>query len=258
MAPLSEPWHGLSRLRPDRPPRRRRRALHRRHRRRRAARARRRAAARSGCGSRPRRRSRRRSWPRPTREQRGALDDMCALLRGLGHDVGGVEIPYGTTVPAFTARYLRGIADEADSMPHPERLSRRTKGFRRLGQRDRAARARPRPRRGGRQRARDRHRLRARRRADDPDVHTAPDPDRHLRGPRRAVDVQRLRALGAVLRGVQPHRPARRVGARRLHRRRLPARRAARRPPRRRGDAALARRPDRGRAAVGGPGACPL
>ena len=69
----------------------------------------------------------------PDEEQCGALDDMCALLRGLGHDVGGVEIPYGTTIPAFTARYLRGIADEADSMPHPERLSRRTKGFRRLG-----------------------------------------------------------------------------------------------------------------------------
>ena len=41
------------------------------------------------------------------------------------------------------------------------------------------------------------------------------------------------------------------VGARRLHRRRLPARRAARRPPERRGDAALARRPARARARLG-------
>jgi amidase len=69
----------------------------------------------------------------PDEEQRGALDDMCALLRGLGHEVGGVEIPYGTTCVAFTTRYLRGVADDAAAMPHPERLSRRTKGFRRLG-----------------------------------------------------------------------------------------------------------------------------
>ena len=70
----------------------------------------------------------------PDDEQRGALDDMSALLRGLGHEVGGgVEIPFGTTGPAFVTRYFRGVADEAASMPHPERLSRRTKGFRRLG-----------------------------------------------------------------------------------------------------------------------------
>ena len=31
------------------------------------------------------------------------------------------------------ARYLRGIADQARSMPHPERLSRRTHGYRRIG-----------------------------------------------------------------------------------------------------------------------------
>jgi amidase len=69
----------------------------------------------------------------PDEEQRGALEDMATVLRGLGHDVGGAEIPYGTTGIAFTARYFRGIADEAAKLPHPERLSRRTKGFRRLG-----------------------------------------------------------------------------------------------------------------------------
>jgi amidase len=70
----------------------------------------------------------------PDAEQQRALDEMAALLRGLGHEVGGAEIPYGTTGPAFIARYFRGIADEAAAMPHPGRLSRRTKGFRRLGQ----------------------------------------------------------------------------------------------------------------------------
>jgi len=70
---------------------------------------------------------------KPDAEQRGAMDSMCELLRGLGHQVGLVEIPYGTTVPAFTARYLRGAADDAAAMPHPERLARRTKAFRRIG-----------------------------------------------------------------------------------------------------------------------------
>ena len=70
----------------------------------------------------------------PDEEQQGAVDAMASVLRGLGHDVADVEVPYGTTMPAFTARYLRGIADEAASMPHPQRLSRRTKGFRRMGQ----------------------------------------------------------------------------------------------------------------------------
>ena len=69
----------------------------------------------------------------PDAEQLGALDGMCELLRGLGHQVGAAEIPYGTTITAFTARYLRGAADDAAAMPHPERLARRTKGFRRLG-----------------------------------------------------------------------------------------------------------------------------
>ena len=69
----------------------------------------------------------------PDAEQRGALEATAELLRGLGHQVGPAEIPYGTTMPAFAVRHLRGIAAEAAAMPHPERLARRTKGFRRLG-----------------------------------------------------------------------------------------------------------------------------
>ena len=183
---------------------------------------------------------------------------MCALLRGLGHDVGGVEIPYGTTVPAFGARYLRGIADEADSMPHPERLSRRTKGFRRLGHTI----AKP-----ALERARAEEAVNARAIAtvfEHADVLMTP------MFTRRPIPIGTYEGRGALwtfngyarwvpyCAALQPHGPARRVGARGLHRGRLPARRAARRPPRRRGDAALARRPDRGRAAVGGPGASPV
>jgi amidase len=69
----------------------------------------------------------------PDEEQAGAVDAMAALFRDLGHAVAATEVAYGTTGPAFTARYFRGIADEAAGMPHPERLSRRTKGFRRMG-----------------------------------------------------------------------------------------------------------------------------
>jgi amidase len=69
----------------------------------------------------------------PDAEQRGALEGTAELLRGLGHEVTPTEVPYGTTMPAFIYRYLRGIADEARRMPHPERLSRRTRSFKRLG-----------------------------------------------------------------------------------------------------------------------------
>jgi amidase len=69
----------------------------------------------------------------PDAEQRGAVESTAELLRGLGHDVSDVEVDYGTTMPEFLARYLRGIADEARGMAHPERLSRRTRGFRRIG-----------------------------------------------------------------------------------------------------------------------------
>ena len=69
----------------------------------------------------------------PDEEQRGAVTEMASLLRGLGHEVADVEVPYGTAMTAFSYRYLRGIADEAASMAHPERLSRRTRGFRRIG-----------------------------------------------------------------------------------------------------------------------------
>lgn len=64
---------------------------------------------------------------------RGAIDDTAELLRGLGHSVERAEISYGTTMNETTARYLRGIHDEAATMPRPHRLQRRTRGFARLG-----------------------------------------------------------------------------------------------------------------------------
>jgi amidase len=91
------------------------------------------------CSSTPRAtasRSRRRSrglLGAPDAEQRGAVDTAAELLRGLGHEVFERDPDYGPSGPAFTARYFRGIHDEGRAMAHPERLSRRTRGFMRLG-----------------------------------------------------------------------------------------------------------------------------
>ena len=70
---------------------------------------------------------------KPDAEQRGAVADAAELLRGLGHEVVERDPDYGYAMYHFSARYLRGIHDEARSLPHPERLSRRSKGYSRLG-----------------------------------------------------------------------------------------------------------------------------
>lgn len=68
-------------------------------------------------------------------EQLQAVQDTAALLRALGHDVVERDPEYGMAFVSVLARYLRGIHDAADAMPHPERLSRLTRGYARLGSR---------------------------------------------------------------------------------------------------------------------------
>jgi amidase len=67
--------------------------------------------------------------------QRAAVEEAGALLRELGHEVttrdpdyppSGV---YGQALP----RYFRGVYDDVKSLPHPERLERRTRTFARIG-----------------------------------------------------------------------------------------------------------------------------
>jgi amidase len=70
---------------------------------------------------------------RPDAEQLGALDGTADLLRSLGHEVVERELEYGTLWTNFATRYLRGVHDEAATLPHPERLSRRTRGYMRAG-----------------------------------------------------------------------------------------------------------------------------
>jgi amidase len=67
-------------------------------------------------------------------EQRRAVEDTAELLRSLGHEVVEREIDYGAGAALnVTARYLRGIHDEAAAIEHPDRLEARTQGMAKLG-----------------------------------------------------------------------------------------------------------------------------
>jgi amidase len=55
------------------------------------------------------------------------------LLRSLGHEVEQRDPEWGGIGNNITPRYLRGIAEDFDRVPHPERLERRTRGFASLG-----------------------------------------------------------------------------------------------------------------------------
>ncbi len=62
------------------------------------------------------------------------MDETVELLRSLGHDVKEQDPDYGfDTMPAVLMRFLRGIHEEANARPHPERLSRRTRSMSALG-----------------------------------------------------------------------------------------------------------------------------
>src|SRR5215216_3792550 len=62
-----------------------------------------------------------------------AYEETIGLLRSLGHEVREAAPKLGRLATDFYPLYLRGIRDEALTLPHPERLSEQTKGFVRLG-----------------------------------------------------------------------------------------------------------------------------
>jgi amidase len=66
-------------------------------------------------------------------EHRGAVEATAALLRSLGHEVIERDPDYGPAFLGILPRYLRGIHDAAQTLPHPERLARRTRGYIALG-----------------------------------------------------------------------------------------------------------------------------
>src|SRR5918995_3099614 len=62
-----------------------------------------------------------------------AYEETIELLRSLGHEVREAAPSYGRLVTDFYPLYLRGVRDQAESLPHPDRLSDQTKGFVRIG-----------------------------------------------------------------------------------------------------------------------------
>ncbi|MBA3301906.1 MAG: amidase [Thermoleophilaceae bacterium] len=66
-----------------------------------------------------------------------AVDDAvrtyAELLRSLGHDVTERNPDYGLIALNSTARFLKGVRDDVDALPHPERLERRTRSVARIG-----------------------------------------------------------------------------------------------------------------------------
>ena len=67
-------------------------------------------------------------------EQCGAVEAVAALLRELGHEVVERELAWTTAIGnRVLARFLRGIGAKGAAIGHPERLSRRARGFVRIG-----------------------------------------------------------------------------------------------------------------------------
>ena len=75
---------------------------------------------------------------------RRAAEDTAELLRSLGHEVVEREPPIGPVGLNTLARFLSGVAAEAEAVAHPERLEPRTRKLAQLGRRVRRAGARAR------------------------------------------------------------------------------------------------------------------
>jgi amidase len=71
--------------------------------------------------------------PTVSDEVKGAVAGMADVLGGLGHEVGQRDPDWGGIGNNISARFLGGVAETVDEVPHPERLERRTRGFGRLG-----------------------------------------------------------------------------------------------------------------------------
>jgi amidase len=62
-----------------------------------------------------------------------AVADAAELMRSLGHEVTQRDPNWGGIGNNITPRFLRGVSETVDEVPHPERLEGRTRGFGRLG-----------------------------------------------------------------------------------------------------------------------------
>lgn len=64
---------------------------------------------------------------------RAAVEDTAELLDSLGHDVARRDPDWGLVGNGVATLYLRGVADEARALPHPDRLGRQVRGVTRVG-----------------------------------------------------------------------------------------------------------------------------
>lgn len=71
--------------------------------------------------------------PTITDEVRDTVAATASLLATLGHSLTEKDPEWGLIGNNSIPRYLRGISDEVATVPEPERLERRTRGFARLG-----------------------------------------------------------------------------------------------------------------------------
>jgi amidase len=71
--------------------------------------------------------------PTVSEEAKQAVVDGAELLRSLGHEVEQRDPQWGSIGDSITPRFLKGVSETVEEVPHPERLERRTRGFGRLG-----------------------------------------------------------------------------------------------------------------------------
>lgn len=71
--------------------------------------------------------------PTVSAEAKQAVADAAELLRGLGHEVAPRDPDWGGIGDTISARFLKGVSETVEEVPHPERLESRTRGFGRLG-----------------------------------------------------------------------------------------------------------------------------
>ena len=69
----------------------------------------------------------------PDDEQRNTVLRTAERLRDLGHTVQERDPDYGNVTVNVTTRYLDAVRDSGESMPHPERLARATRGLVSMG-----------------------------------------------------------------------------------------------------------------------------
>ncbi|MGN6215460.1 MAG: amidase [Solirubrobacterales bacterium] len=71
--------------------------------------------------------------PTVSAEAKQAVSDAAELLSSLGHEVAPRDPDWGMIGDTISTRFLKGVAETVEEVPHPERLERRTRGFGRLG-----------------------------------------------------------------------------------------------------------------------------